>query len=150
MGRRVPGRSVPHKIKNTLFVWKYAFLFLTFLLSIVLNLILKFLKLGRGVPGRRVPVKKSIWAEESRAEMVLGRGVPEPGSGSNPALVDLIEINVVWRCCGITGNMSELHSYDLKPSKQFYNTFSMIIVSTEVQISCGPHLKVCLFVLIVV
>ena len=35
-----------------------------------------FLYLGRGVPGRRVPVKKSIWADESRAEMVLGRGVP--------------------------------------------------------------------------
>ena len=37
-----------------------------------------FLYLGRGVPGRGVPVKKSIWAEGSRAEMVLGRGVPEP------------------------------------------------------------------------
>ena len=40
--------------------------------------------------------------------------------------------------------MSELHSYDLKPSKQFDNTYSMIIVSTQVQISCGPHLKVCI------
>ena len=38
----------------------------------------KILSLGRGVPGRGVPVKKSILAEESRAEMVLGRGVPEP------------------------------------------------------------------------
>ena len=35
--------------------------------------------MGRGVPGRGVPVKKSIWAEESRDEMVLGVGVPEPG-----------------------------------------------------------------------
>ena len=39
---------------------------------------MEILHLGRGVPGRGVPEKKSSWAEESRAEMVLGRGVPEP------------------------------------------------------------------------
>ena len=30
------------------------------------------------ITGPRSPSKKTIWAEESRAEMVLGRGVPEP------------------------------------------------------------------------
>ena len=33
LGRSVPGRSVPHEIKFTLFVWKYAFLFLHFVHS---------------------------------------------------------------------------------------------------------------------
>ena len=33
---------------------------------------------GPRSPGPRSPSKKSIWAEESRAEMVLGRGVSEP------------------------------------------------------------------------
>ena len=34
--------------------------------------------MGRRVPGRSVPVKESIWGEESRVEMVLGRNDPEP------------------------------------------------------------------------
>ena len=55
--------------------------------------------MGRGVPGRGVPVKKSIWAEESRAEMVLGRGVPEP-------------VISVFRCFGVFRYFYEPHSFD--------------------------------------